>query len=131
MLTPCVMWLAQRVGAVDHGGYRRIHQGGIPLLGGLAVAIPFIGACLIACILRTAMFSRLASSRKQFLVLAGGGAVIALLGVVDDVIGLRARAKFAVQILVALGVCWAGYAMTFSIPPLRVTSTWERRLVGG
>ena len=39
LATPLVTWVANRVGAVDRPDhFRRIHQGAIPRLGGLALA---------------------------------------------------------------------------------------------
>ena len=49
-LTPFVMKLARRVGAVDHGGYRKIYEGAMPLMGGLAIAAPFVVVCVLAMI---------------------------------------------------------------------------------
>ena len=41
-LTPLVMMMARKIGAVDRGGFRKVSQGSIPLLGGIAVAIRFL-----------------------------------------------------------------------------------------
>ena len=46
LLTPVVMRLARWLGAVDIGGYRKQYRGEMPLLGGLAVAVPFVLTCL-------------------------------------------------------------------------------------
>ena len=42
-LIPLVMRLARRIDAVDRGGYRKVFQGAMPLLGGLGIAIPLVG----------------------------------------------------------------------------------------
>src|SRR6516164_9685539 len=40
LATPLVTWIATRVGAIDRPDhFRRIHQGAIPRLGGLALAL--------------------------------------------------------------------------------------------
>ena len=40
-LVPVAKRLATRLGAVDSGGGRRVHEGDIPRLGGIALAIGF------------------------------------------------------------------------------------------
>ena len=46
--TPLVTWVATRVGAIDRPDhFRRIHEGAIPRLGGLALAIGVASATLL------------------------------------------------------------------------------------
>src|SRR5262249_22537803 len=48
LATPLVTWVATRVGAIDRPDrFRRIHQGAIPRLGGLALAIGVGSATLL------------------------------------------------------------------------------------
>jgi UDP-GlcNAc:undecaprenyl-phosphate/decaprenyl-phosphate GlcNAc-1-phosphate transferase len=127
-ITPAIMRLAVAIGAIDEGGYRKVYRGAIPLLGGLAVAVPFIGLALSAAVggqviaqywlwFHThyrAQFDVLfsfAGIRLEFLVLAIGGMAIVALGLIDDTRGLRAKWKLLGQIAVALFVCLSGYTL--------------------
>lgn len=117
-LTPLVMLLARRLGAVDSGGHRKIYEGSMPLLGGLALLIPFVGFCLLASLGRIGLFGQTESMRTEFLMIGLGGIAIAALGVFDDIHGLRARYKLIAQIVIALGVVAAGPTLKLVELPL-------------
>ena len=113
ILTPWVMKLARRLSIVDRGGYRRVTKDGlIPLMGGLAVAAPFLAVCLFGYFSQAGLFAATSRPHSDFLVLAGGCVAILILGVFDDKFSLRARTKLAAQVLVAVFLCWAGQTMT-------------------
>jgi len=112
LLTPAVMVLARRIGAVDRGGYRKIYNGAMPLLGGLAVAGPFAGVCVAGLIGPTHMLEALHGRMYDLLVLATGCAAIVAVGIVDDTRGMRARTKLFFQTLIALFVALSGNAVT-------------------
>lgn len=105
MLTPGVMRLAVKVGAIDRGGYRKVAEREMPLMGGLAVAAPFVILCLLGYAGLVCSSKIEAPQINAFLVLGIGGVCIAALGVVDDIRGLRARTKLVIQTLVAIFVC--------------------------
>ncbi|HOE65189.1 MAG TPA: MraY family glycosyltransferase [Candidatus Hydrogenedentes bacterium] len=129
LLVPLVMRFARAIGAVDRGGYRKVFQGAMPLLGGLGVALPLIALCMAGAVagygvvrhwqwfwlyrrdVFDALFS-LAGERGNFLTLAWGGAAIVALGLVDDIKGMRARWKLAGQTVVAIMVCLSGQMLT-------------------
>jgi UDP-GlcNAc:undecaprenyl-phosphate GlcNAc-1-phosphate transferase len=113
VLTPCVIWSATRLGIMDRGGYRRVGVLSRPLLGGLAIAIPFVFVCVLGYFEPTQMFRivRLNIDPYAFLVLAGGSLAIVALGAYDDVRGTRVRYKLAVQIGVGLFVALSGYTL--------------------
>ncbi|MBM3333153.1 undecaprenyl/decaprenyl-phosphate alpha-N-acetylglucosaminyl 1-phosphate transferase, partial [Candidatus Sumerlaeota bacterium] len=117
MLTPVVMWLAKWIGAVDGGGYRKVGACGIARLGGPAIALPFVVACLLGLWGPTGMLGLIEAQGPSLLVLAFGCAAIVGLGIVDDSRGLRARHKLLVQIAVAAVVCASGHVVTsFALP---------------
>ena len=139
-LTPLAMRFARRVGAVDKGGYRKAYRGDIPLLGGLAIAIPLIGLCLAAGVAGHFIFRNwqwvwthhresfdflytLAGFRDANITLAVGGIAIVALGVVDDIKTLKARWKLLGQIFIAVFVCLSGNVLTtVTIPILGVVN---------
>ena len=136
LLVPVVQWFARRVGAVDRGGYRKVFEGAMPLLGGLAVAIPLLALGLGTALAGYTIFEGgqwawllrnypeyfdpaldLASHRIQCLILTAGGVGILALGLVDDTRGMRARYKLAGQVAVALFVSTFGFSVsTVSLP---------------
>jgi UDP-GlcNAc:undecaprenyl-phosphate GlcNAc-1-phosphate transferase len=117
LLVPAVIRLAHTIGAVDYGGHRKIHHTGIPRLGGLAVALPFLALCLAEVVGRktSLLFTGdpagdAAATHRLLLMLLAGGALV-LLGLVDDLRNLSSRQKFLVQGSVALAVCLHGGAI--------------------
>lgn len=129
VLIPGVMRFAQWIGAVDRGGYRKVFQGQMPLLGGLGIAIPLALMAVTASIVGHAIVANwtwvaaqypdhfdllfaFANSRTDCLVLALGGAGIVVLGIVDDTKGMRARYKLLGQVGVAIFLCLGGFSIT-------------------
>ncbi len=117
-LTPLAIRLAHRLGAVEGGGYRKIHHHTIARLGGLAVALPVLAVAL-ACTTETAgMFRAIGDRRMDLFILVAGGVVILVLGVLDDVRGVRARHKLLVEIMAGLLVALSGNAVSAVNLPL-------------
>ena len=87
------------MGAIDvPKDARRMHSKPIPRLGGLAIFLGFIISTLI--------FGNITLQVRGMLL--GSVVVIVTLGVIDDIIPLRARLKFVVQILAALVAVFHG-----------------------
>lgn len=107
-LTPAVIRLAGRLGAVDHPSARKIHRSPIPRIGGAAVCAGFVAGALVGAI-RDGYLGALPHRHLYFVSM--GVAVVAMfaLGLVDDLRGLTFRSKFAVQILVACAIWFAGF----------------------
>jgi UDP-GlcNAc:undecaprenyl-phosphate GlcNAc-1-phosphate transferase len=103
LLTPVAMRVGRWMGALD-----RTQGTAIPRSGGLAiVAAVVVGLALVAVFFAPARgLLRLSFAQLGPVYLAA--AVILALGVLDDLTGLKATPKFAVQILVAAGLYVAG-----------------------
>jgi len=133
-LVPLVMRFARRIDAVDRGGYRKVFEGAMPLLGGLGVALPLAALGLAAGLTGYLVvwnwkwvllhypdnfqsIYALAQSRADVLVLTAGGIAILALGLIDDTRGMRARWKLLGQVAVASFVCFSGgLVSTISVP---------------
>jgi UDP-GlcNAc:undecaprenyl-phosphate GlcNAc-1-phosphate transferase len=103
--------LARRAGLVDRpDGHRKIQTQAIPLAGGIAIFATML--TIIAALMavdpdwRKTVFAH----SSEVVGLLVSGAIIVLVGIVDDFIGLRGRQKFfgqivAAGVLVVFGVC--------------------------
>jgi UDP-GlcNAc:undecaprenyl-phosphate GlcNAc-1-phosphate transferase len=110
LFTPLARRLAHRIGAMDHAlSSRKVHKAPIPRLGGIAIVGAFY-APLVGLLFTDSSVGRLffADERKAIGLLVGG-AVIAVLGIYDDLKGAGAAEKFVVQFAVAGFVYWAGF----------------------
>lgn len=107
LLTPPVRSLAVKVGALDYPDQRKVHNGAMPRMGGLAVYIAFVAAVLL--------FRELSS---QVLGMLAGATAILLVGMADDIRGLSARVKLVGQILAALVVVQFGIQVQYITNPL-------------
>jgi UDP-GlcNAc:undecaprenyl-phosphate GlcNAc-1-phosphate transferase len=110
LFTPLAIRLAHRLGAIDHAlSSRKIHKAPIPRLGGIAIVAAFF-APVIALLLVDSGVGRLfyGDGLRPFGLFAGG-AIIALLGIYDDLKGAGAKVKFLVQFGVAALVYVLGY----------------------
>ncbi len=111
-LTPLVKLLAKKVGAMDvPKDERRMHHTPIPRMGGLAIFLGFLISVLI--------FQKL-NERPELAGILLGSVVILILGVLDDILTLRALPKFLVQIVAAVIVvlygCRIDTFMGFKVP---------------
>lgn len=95
-LTPSVTSLAYKIGAIDvPKDKRRVHKKPIPRLGGLAIYYGFLISVVFFC-----------KMDKQLIGIIAGSLLIVGVGILDDVMQLRASIKFVVQIVAALIVAF-------------------------
>jgi UDP-GlcNAc:undecaprenyl-phosphate GlcNAc-1-phosphate transferase len=128
-LVPSVERLAHRVGAIDAPGGRRQHAGPMPRLGGLAVASGAIVSVTAGCLLGMAGFDHLADQGWSLTGLSVASLVIVLVGLADDVRGLRPGVKLAGQLVAAIAAVLGGYVVHLVSVPLLGT-TLDLGLVG-
>jgi len=105
--TPHVKNLAYKVGAIDvPKDERRMHKQPIPRLGGLAIYIAFLFSALI--------FGDIDRQMQGILL---GSVMIVVLGVLDDIMTLKALPKFLVQIAAAGVAVYHGCIIEFFSNP--------------
>ena len=92
LMTPPVKHFAEKVGAIDiPKDERRIHTHPIPRMGGLAIFIGFVAACLV--------FAEASTPLMGMLV---GAVIIAVMGAVDDIITLSPWVKLGAQVVASV-----------------------------
>lgn len=105
--TPLVKALAFKVGAIDvPKDERRMHKVPIPRLGGLAIFIAFLFSVIL--------FGNIDRQLQGILL---GAIMIVILGVLDDILTLRALPKFLVQIAAAGVAVYHGCVIQFVSNP--------------
>ncbi|UCG57944.1 MAG: undecaprenyl/decaprenyl-phosphate alpha-N-acetylglucosaminyl 1-phosphate transferase [Phycisphaerales bacterium] len=107
-LTPLAIWLGKRLGLTDTPDLRKVHTEPIPRIGGLAVYISVICVVLPALLLPNAIGDVFRQTQSEVLVLLVGATAVFLLGLTDDIRGLRARTKLLVQVAAATLVYFGG-----------------------
>ncbi len=110
-LTPVVRTVANALGAVDAPGERRMHTAAIPRMGGLAIVLAYVVAMFIS--FRSGSLE-VPSRTSELWGLGGGGLVIVLAGLFDDVRSLGAKRKLLAQI-VAATLAWYGGARIYPV----------------
>jgi UDP-GlcNAc:undecaprenyl-phosphate GlcNAc-1-phosphate transferase len=93
ILIPIIRKIMLKLGVLNIPGEDRWNKNPIALMGGIGIFISFAVAGLL----------RLEFNRELIIVLLGG-LVIFILGILDDRVGTHFKTKFAVQLLVAVGV---------------------------
>lgn len=91
IITPWVRKISFVFGILDYPNERKVHLKPTPLLGGVAIAIPVLGAILL---LRNYFDSQVIS-------ILFAGLIILVLGILDDIVKLSARIRLLVQLLIA------------------------------
>lgn len=104
LLTPAAVRLAGRIGALDRGQDPPIPRiGGVAIVGGAMLALAGLGLAF------EPTFNLLKLGWTELgVAVVGGGLGIVALGLVDDVRHLPPRVKFGLEILIALGLFFAG-----------------------
>ena len=103
IFTPAAIKLAPKIGAVDiPKDGRRMHTKAMPRFGGLAIFVGTIASLAIY-----------GGDNEKIIPVIIGGAIIYILGVVDDLKNLDAKLKFGVQLLVAVLMYYMGLRIKF------------------
>lgn len=112
--TPFAKKLAYKFKAVDYPRARGMNNEPVPLMGGLAIVLGFLGAMLLL----TPVIDELHSLR--FIGFLIGAVIIVIVGMFDDVYELSAKFKLIIQIIVAIIVVSTGTKLDFIMWPF-----WE------
>jgi len=110
-VTPLVVSLAWRLGAIDYPKERGVHTEPMPRWGGLAVYAAFLVAVAVA----IALNPGLAGPRLWGIVV--GATIVVAVGALDDRFGLPARAKLASQVAAAIVLIAFGVRIDFLSRP--------------
>lgn len=106
LVTPAIRKFALKIGAVDiPKDERRMHSKPIPTIGGLAIFIAFALAVLI-------FVNAYDKMDVKYIALLCGALVIVLVGMLDDIYGLRWWVKLLGQVFAALIVVMNGITIT-------------------
>ncbi len=105
LMTWLATWLSHRTGILDIPDPRKVHREPVAYLGGLGFAVTvFLGTALFSCLAPQAVV------RQESLMVAflGGLLAIFLVGLWDDVVGMRPTVKLGAQVAIALALWAAG-----------------------
>jgi len=143
LFTPLAKKLAIKFKVLDYPGERKLQKEAMPLLGGLAIFFAFLFTILVNFLIMfiiksspgllnllpgaigsTLMrnFPRFLRVLPQLIAILLGGTVIFLLGLIDDIKGLRPQTKILVQVLVILPLITMGVRITLFTPNLFISS---------
>ncbi len=109
---PPVIRLAVSLRALDHPNSRKLQAGAVPRLGGVAILIGLALGAIVAAVGHWGHWGQwsTAASRDEMLALAVGTALVFLVGLVDDLVGVSAAKKFIFQTVAAWLLIQAGWA---------------------
>jgi UDP-GlcNAc:undecaprenyl-phosphate/decaprenyl-phosphate GlcNAc-1-phosphate transferase len=143
VLTPGVIGLARRIGAVDRPGLRGVHERPVPRMGGVAIFLSASSAIVLLLFVKDAA-ARLSSSfdpealdgsksgaasyqmQWQLVLLLCSSALVFLVGLVDDLRHLPAGFKLAAEVGIAGLLCLGGVR----ISSIALTDQWVVHLGG-
>ena len=102
-VTPIVRLLAQRMGLLDQpDAERKIHQFPVPRLGGLAIAIAFAVAIAFAAVATQDLNESGILRPNRAPAILAGATLLLVVGVIDDLRGMRAMVKLFWQVAAAV-----------------------------
>jgi UDP-GlcNAc:undecaprenyl-phosphate/decaprenyl-phosphate GlcNAc-1-phosphate transferase len=115
LTTPVVKIIASKIKAIDIPNERKVHDHPIPRLGGLALYFGFMVA--VASALIASYYLKIDLNVNLIIGILLGGTVLVIVGIVDDVKGLRPTIKLIGQIFAALIVIYFGIEINFISNP--------------
>ncbi|MCR5663758.1 MAG: undecaprenyl/decaprenyl-phosphate alpha-N-acetylglucosaminyl 1-phosphate transferase [Oscillospiraceae bacterium] len=101
LFTPPVKRFAEKIGAIDQPGERRVNDHPVPRMGGLAIFLGFVASVLT--------FGQIDLPTTGMLI---GAVIIVVMGALDDIVGLNAWVKLALQAAAALVAIRCGIVFT-------------------
>src|SRR5262249_55429853 len=117
-LAPTMRRMGFALGAVDRPDERKVHATDVSRLGGIAVWGAVAWTVLLAAKFGVLDGEAFGNARVAWPLLAIGGGLLALVGVVDDVRGLHARTKLCAQCVAAMLVVAGGCVIRVATNPI-------------
>ena len=108
LITPAVIWLAGRIGAVDRPGIRTVHERPIPRLGGVAIFVSTMTLIISVIFLNNGISDAFGAVQGQLIMLLSSATLIFVVGLADDLKRLSARTKLLLELLIATVLCFGG-----------------------
>jgi UDP-GlcNAc:undecaprenyl-phosphate GlcNAc-1-phosphate transferase len=124
LMTPVVRGIARGAGLLDLPEERKVREVPVPRLGGFAIGAAFYLGMAIALVVARLVGRRLGLESGHLPAILVGVALIAGVGLMDDLQGMRARVKLSAQLVIAL----VAYGLGLSID--RLDGPWGSVALG-
>ena len=97
LVTPAVIALAAKTGAMDAPDARKVHKHPIPRIGGIGIYFAFmVAVCIVLSLMELTT-----EAKGEMIGLLVSGSIIVLVGIIDDYKNLPAKVKLLGQIMAA------------------------------
>jgi UDP-GlcNAc:undecaprenyl-phosphate GlcNAc-1-phosphate transferase len=126
LMTPWVIRLARRLGAVDQPGLRSVHARPIPRIGGVVLFLAALGPIVAVLLLNHPISETSRNAQRHLTAVLCSATGMFFLGLADDLKGVPARHKLLAELLVAGLLCCAGVR----ISSIALTPQWVLPLGG-
>jgi UDP-GlcNAc:undecaprenyl-phosphate GlcNAc-1-phosphate transferase len=126
LLTPWVIRLARRIGAVDRPGLRGVHQRPIPRIGGVAIFLSAMCPLVAVLVLDYPTGESSRNVPAHLTALLCSSTLMFLVGLADDLKDVPARRKLLAELLIAGLLCGAGVRVS----SIALTHEWVLQLGG-
>jgi UDP-GlcNAc:undecaprenyl-phosphate GlcNAc-1-phosphate transferase len=113
VLTPLCRRLALRTNMLDHPGGRKIHDGPMPLLGGLSI---FMAVVISFTVLRLWRGEFWHDGFSALSAIALGALV---LGLLDDIFSIKGIVKLGFEVFIGLALYYSGFGVHLMTSPIR------------
>lgn len=108
LITPIVIRISRAVGICDNPDVRKVHTSAIPHIGGAAIFLSVIALVIPVLFLDNRIGEAFRGIQAQIITLLAAGTYIFIVGLIDDLRGVRARYKLLTQASAAVAMCLAG-----------------------
>lgn len=108
LITPIVICIARALKIYDNPDIRKVHASAIPRIGGIAIFLSAIGLVIAALFLDNNIGEAFRRVQTQVIALLAACTFIFIVGLIDDLRGMRVRYKLLAQVVAAAAICLAG-----------------------
>ncbi len=105
---PLLLKFCRTKGYYDLPGGRKVHHLAVPRLGGVLFMPAMLVGMVVSLLFYAKGFQGILALKVSSLLMAVGAFLIYIIGVVDDLVGMKAGHKFAVQLVAALVMPFCG-----------------------
>jgi len=106
--TPIVIYVARRLNIVDDPDARKVHAEPVPRIGGVAIILSMTALIVPVLFLPNMVGDSFRSKSAGLVTMLIAAGFMFLVGLVEDIRGLRVRTRFLSQFVAAVAVCYVG-----------------------